>query len=123
MPYTKATISPHIFIMNINLSSRFVMDGLQEKMVFSLKSYGLDDKQFSYAHHILKALKYKSDEGLNIKQINSIFENTKEKTIKNIIDKMNNKLIKYDSKKSHGREKRYFITKAGLELIDKYYSI
>jgi hypothetical protein len=70
-----------------------VIDALQIEMFSSLKSYGLAESHCSYVHDILKILKYKSDEDLNIKQINSIFEHKKEKIIKRIIDEMNNKLI------------------------------
>lgn len=109
--------------MWILIKFEVVMDGIQVEMFSSLKSYGFTEGQYSYVHDILKALKYKSDEGLNVSQINSIFEYKKIKTIKIIIGKMNNKLIRYDPEKSRGTEKRYFITKAGMELIDKYYSI
>lgn len=99
------------------------MDVFQIEMFSSLKSYGFAEGQCSYVHDILKELKYKFDEGLNTKQINSLFEHKKDKFIKSILDKMNGKLIMYNPKKSRGREKRYFITKAGIELIDKYYDI
>jgi len=86
-----------------------------------------DDRKVC-TYEILKKLIFKSEQGSNIEELYSIFENRKKKLIKNIISELDGKLMIYKKEKCVGyiickkekcnrREQRYFITKEGNEFL------
>ena len=87
---------------------------------FATSFYKLEDHKKIYAYDILKELNYKSEQGLNVEEIYFIFKNRKKKLIRSIISELDGSLIIYKKEKSVGRERRYFITIEGIEIINEY---
>ncbi len=83
----------------------------------------LDEKLKIYAIKILDSLFENKNQGLNVNQINSIFNFSHKHSTNEAIQELKTLgYIFHDKDKSYGHEKRYFINKAGEKELFRFYN-